>query len=650
MLNSFRRFTKSRFGLIAVFVFLALIAVAFIAGDLTGAGMNGVTGGSGGGVLAKVGDHKITDREVRERIDLFLRNLQREGQTVTMEQFLAQGGLELAIDEMINGAAMVEFAQGSGMQVSKKLIDGEIASNPAFLGLDGKFSQKQFEDLLGQNRISPVIFREQMTNERYANWLVNRATLGNQVPDGVVLPYASLLLERRAGIVGLVSTIAMDPGADPDDKTLTAWYNSKRARYTVPERRIVRYAMVKPDTLRARTAATEAEIADAYKKAGNRFAATEKRTVRQLVVLDSATANRIAGELRGGKTLAAAATAAGLEPTSFEGVEKGALARQTAPAVADAAFAAAQGGVVGPVRSPLGWHVLQVEKVETVAAKTFDQARPELATEIGARKLAEAIGQLRQSIDDGVGDGKTFDEAVADAKLVAERSPALTAAGANPDDPNFKPDPAITAVMRAGFALEQAGDEPQVVPVAADGSFALVGLERIVAAAPRPLAQIHDRVAKDYLVDQALIKARAAATAMIARLEKGVPMQQALTEAGVTKGPPPKPFDFKRADALGPNMAPYLQLAFSMAAKKAKLVEGQNREGYYVVYLDKIEEHSAAGDPAALQRVRGEIAPQIGPEAARQFIASIRNHLKVTRNEKAIAQLRAELTRSGSAR
>ena len=30
MLNSFRRFTKSRFGLIAVFVFLALIALAFV--------------------------------------------------------------------------------------------------------------------------------------------------------------------------------------------------------------------------------------------------------------------------------------------------------------------------------------------------------------------------------------------------------------------------------------------------------------------------------------------------------------------------------------------------------------------------------------------------------------------------------------------
>ncbi|ATY31628.1 peptidylprolyl isomerase [Sphingomonas psychrotolerans] len=647
MLSFFRRFTKSRFGLIAVFVFLAVIALAFAAGDITGVRATG--GGSGGQVVAKVGDRKITDVEVRQRIDLFLRNLQRDGQNVTMEQFLAQGGLELALDEIINSAAMVEFAEGSDMQVSKKLIDGEIASNPAFLGVDGKFNQKQFEELLGQNRISPATFREGMTNERYSNWFINRATLGNQMPEGVLLPYASLALERRAGIVGLVSTIAMDPGPDPDDKTLTAWYNNKRARYMVPERRIVRYATVKPDALRAGAAATEAEIVDAYKKAGQRFAATEKRTVELVTALDQNTAGQIAAKAKAG-SLAAAATATGLEARTLTALEKAAVATQVSQAFADAAFGASPNALVGPVKMGPNWLVYRVTKVEPIGAKTLDQARAELSTEISARKLTQTLANLRQSIEDGIADSKNFDEAVADAKLTAERTPALTAAGANPEDANFKPDPAIVAVMRAGFGFEQAGDEPQIAPLGPDGSFALIGLERVVAAAPRPLAQIRERVVKDYLVEQALTKARAVATAMIAKLEKGVPMQQALAEAGVTKGPPPKSFDFKRSEVLGPNMAPYLQMAFSMAPKKAKLVEGANREGYYVVYLDKVEEHSAAGDPAAIQRVRGDIAPQIGPEYARQFIASIRNHLKVTRNDKAIAQLRTDLSRTGSAR
>jgi peptidyl-prolyl cis-trans isomerase D len=647
MLALFRNFTKSRYGLIAVFVFLGVIALAFAAGDITGIRASG--GGGGGAVVAKVGGREITSREVRERIDFFLRNAQRQGQSVTMEQFLAQGGLDYALDQIINEAALMEFGQDTGLQVSKKLIDGDIASNPAFLGIDGKFSQKTFEDVLGQNRISPAFFRDGLTRERYGNWLINRGTIGSQMPQGVVLPYASLLLERRAGTVGLIQSIAMDPGPDPTDQQLNAYYTSNRARYLVPERRIVRYAVVRPDMLKASTAATEAEIADAYRKAGPRFAATQRRTVRQLVLLDQASANRVAGEVKGGKTIAAAAAAAGLEPSNFDGVEKAALARQTSPAIADAAFAAAQGAVVGPVRSPLGWHVLQVEKVEQVAAKTLDQARPELSAEIGQRKLGEALANLRQSLEDGVGDGKTFDEAVRGAKLAAQRTPALAANGSNPDDPAFKPDPLVLPIMRAGFAFENAGDEPQLVPAGPDGSFALVGLERIVAAAPRPLAQVRDKVKGDYLMDKALQKARAAAQGMLAKLERGMPMAQALAEAGVTKGPPPKPFDFVRQDLIGKQMEPYLTTAFSMAAKKARLLEGPNRIGYYVVYLDRIEEHSAAGNKAAIDKARADIAPQIGSEYARQFIAGIRNHLKVTRNDKAIAQLRTELTRSGTA-
>jgi peptidyl-prolyl cis-trans isomerase D len=646
MLQFFRRFTKSRFGLIAVFIFLGIMALAFAVGDITGLRSND-PGSGGGTVIAQVGDRKITDVEVRDRIERFLQNAQRQGQTVTMEQFLAQGGLDLAVDEIINNAALVAFAEQSGMQVSKRLIDGEIASSPAFLGVDGKFNQKQFEDLLAQNRVSPVAFRQDIIQERYGSWLVNRATLGNSLPDGVVLPYASLLLERRTGVVGLVQSIAMDPGPDPDDKTLASYYASNRARYSVPQRRVVRYAAVKPDAVRAQSAATDAEIADAYAKAGARFAATEKRSVRQVIVADQATANRIAAQVKGGQAIAAAANAAGLEPTNFEGVEKAALTTQTSAEIANAAFGAAEGGVVGPVRSPLGWHVLKVEKVERVAARSLDQVRDELAKEVTDRKTAQRLADLRQSIDDGVADGKTFDEAVRDAKLSAQATPALTAQGLNPDAPATQPDPQLAPIVRAGFAIEQAGDEPQVIALGQDGSFALVTLERIVPAAPRPLAQIRDQVKGDYLMTQALQKARAAATQIVAKLQKGVPMAQAFAEAGVKKGPPPKPFDLKRAEVLGRRMEPYIQMAFSMAPKKAKLVEGPNRLGYYVVYLDQVEEHSAAGDKAAIARVRGDIAPQVGGEYATQFIRSIRAHMNVTRNEKAVAQLRAQLSQQG---
>ena len=646
MLEFFRRFTKSRYGLIAVFIFLGVIALAFAAGDVSGIrAMGGASSGSD--TVARVGSTKISAAEVRERVDRFLRSLQREGQNVTMEQFLAQGGLELALDEMINSAALVEFAQKSGMQVSKKLVDTEIANNPSFLGFDGKFSQKTFEDLLSQNRFSPAAYREGLEHDRYGNWLVNRATLGNQIPRGVILPYASLLLERRVGTVGLVPTVGMDPGPDPDDKTLNAFYTSHRGVYTIPPRRIVRYAQVQPEAIKAQMAATDAEIADAYAKAGARFAATEKRDVRQLIVLDQATANKVAAEVKSGKTLAAVASAQGLTPIAFTGVEKNALARQTSAALGDAAFGAAQGAMVGPIRSQLGWHVLVVEKVEKVAAKTLAQAHQELADEITQRKTAQKLIETRQAIEDGIGNGKTFDEAIRDAKLTAVSTPALTAQGTNPDDPAYKPDPALAPIMRAGFQLQQ-GDDPQVVPTSQEGAFAVVALEKAIPATPRPLASIKEQVKKDYLLDKALELARKTAMDIIARIEKGTPIAQAFAEAGVKKAPPLKPFDYVRQDLLGKPMAESIRLAFTMAPKKAKFVAAEGRAGYYVVYLDQAEQHDASNNPAAIARVTGDITPQVGAEYAREFVRAIRNDVKVTRDEAAIKRLRDDLARTGT--
>ena len=643
MLKSFRSFTKSRYGLIAVFVFLAVIAFAFAASDITGMQTAGTT--SRAGTVAKVGGTAITDAEVRDRIDRFIRSQQREGRTVTMEQFLDQGGLELTIDDLINSAAMLEFAQKSGMNVSKRLIDGEIASTPAFQGFDGKFDQNAFQRWMGEQRISPASFYDQATRDRYGNWLVNRASLGlTNLPQGIALPYASLELERRRGVVGFIQTAALDAGAMPDDKALAAYYAKNQARYMVPQRRVIRYAPINLEALKAQSAATEAEIAAAYKGAAAKYAAAEKRTIDMVTALDQATAAKVATAAKAG-TLDAAARAAGLQARAFAASEKAAVASGVSPQFADAAFAAQANVLTGPVKIGPSWFVFRVSKVEQVAARTLDQVRGEIAAEITTRKTAQTFADLRQKIEDGIGDGKTFDEAVKDANLTAQRTPALTAQGVDPANPEAKPDPALAPIMRAGFTFEAAGDEPQLVPTSPDGGAALVSLERIVAAAPKPLAEIRADVLKDYGRDQQLAKARQIAAAMLPKLEKGMSMAQAVAEAGITRGAPPKPFDFKRSEIA--DKENFIKMAFAMAPKKAKLLEAPDRSGYYVVYLEAIEEHSAANDPLLLANARSALSQQVGPEIARQFIRAIRADLKITRNENAIKQLRESLLRSG---
>jgi peptidyl-prolyl cis-trans isomerase D len=643
MLSMFRNFTKSRVGMIVVFLVLGVIAIAFAV--TSGTGVESMTGAKGK-VVAKVGDHEITETDLNEEIARVLKARRAQGQNISMEAFLAAGGLEGTLDRLVNVAAIEEFARVSGMRVDKQMIESEIVNNPAFQGFDGKFSQVKFDTLLAENRISTATFRESLASERYINWLLAGTDGSLQLPDGVLAPYAALRLERRQGVEAIIRITDVDAVALPDEKTLTAFYTRNRSRYLIPQRRVIRYALVQSAQLKAASAPTEAEIAAAFAKAGPRYAATEKRTVRQLVVIDQAAANAAAAEVKAGKPIADVARARGLEARTFETVEKAALARDTSPQVADAAFAAAQGAVVGPVRAKIGWAVLHIDSVQKIPARTLAQVRAEVADEVSQRKVAATLASLRQSLEDNIGNGATFDEAVAQAKLSAQRTPALVANGIDPDNPAAKLDPALAPVVQAGFAADPSDQEPLVVALGQDGSFAIVTVERVVAAAAPPLAKIQKQVQADYGSDQAMQKARKVAADVVAQLNRGVPMAQALASVGRPLLPP-KPFDIKRAEMKRTD-PPRFQMALAMAPKTAKLIEAPGRAGYHIVYLTSIEQHDASGNRQLLdleQQQRGPIARQ---EIAEQFVEGMKRHVKVTRNGEAIAELRAQLARQGA--
>ena len=76
-------------------------------------------------------------------------------------------------------------------------------------------------------------------------------------------------------IIGLIPASAVNAGPAPTYAEVQAWYQRNVARYSVPERRVIRYAVVSPDSVKAQATPTEAEIAAAYKENAARYAPTE---------------------------------------------------------------------------------------------------------------------------------------------------------------------------------------------------------------------------------------------------------------------------------------------------------------------------------------------------------------------------------------
>jgi peptidyl-prolyl cis-trans isomerase D len=643
MLSLIRRAVNSKVGVVITLGVLAVIALMFGMGDITGLGGSGRVSGDS---VAKVGKTQISEIELRERAQNQLDALRREQPTIDMVTFVNQGGLDSTLNRSIDVLAFQEFAQRQGLVASKRLIDGRIASLPGVQGFDGKFSQSAYEQFLARNSLTDKQVRADLLSQTLAQFVVAPASEG-YVPVKVATPFASLLLEKRDGLVGFIPTPAMGKGAPPTDAELAAFYKRNLARYTVPERRVVRYATVTMDGIKASAAPTEAEIAKGYELQKKRFLATEKRDIVQVVVPDQAAANALVAKARAG-SLEEAARAGGFEPNTLKGAEKPAYTTANSPEIANAAFAAAKGAVLGPFRTALGFTVLRVDGIEKVEAKSLEQARPELITAISAEKAVALMQAKRDAIDDAIGNKATFDEIVADQKLTAANSVPLTAAGLNPDDPASRPDPAFAQALVAAFAAEQ-GDDPQLVPVGQDGSFSVVSLARVLPASPRQLAQIREKVASDFVIERAQRLARQAAVDVTARVNKGMPLAQSIAETKLgIPGPQPVPAIARgQIENAGGQVPPAITLMFSMTEKKARMIEAPNNSGWLIVYLNHIERGNAAGQKPVIDRARAQIGQTIGREYVQQLSEAVRRSVGVKKNDKAIGVVRAALTGQG---
>lgn len=643
MLGFFRRIINSRVGVIVTMGVLGLIAIAFALGDITGL----QTGGASGATVAKVGGQSVNETELTRRVQDELRGAQQRNPGLEMSQLVAEGGVEAILDRMLNGLALQAFGRDQGMVVSKALVGSELRNIPGLQGPTGKFDQAVYEQVLARNRLTDAQVQEDIARETMVQFLLRPQMGATQVPESLALPYASLLLERRAGQVALIPAAAMPGGAAPTDPELQDWYKRNIARYSLPERRIVRYAMVTPEFVKARGTPTDAEIAAAYNGDKARWAARETRTVSLVTVLDQNAANALATKIRGGTPVADAARAAGLEARRLEAQDKPALTGATSGAVADAAFAAPANGVIGPVRGSIGFVVGKIEKVAQVPGKTLAEARPTLVEELTKKKTADALTAMRDSLENAIADNANFSELVAEQKLSAATTPALTATGANPEAPAAQPDPALMPILSAAFQSEE-GDDPQVVQTGPDGSFALVALDRIVRAAPRPIAQVRDQATKDLQEDRARRAARAAASKALAAINKGVAFDKALAEAGA-KGAKTDSVVAARsqinADPRGPN--PVLALLFSMKGGTAKMLEAPDRSGWLIVKVDKISPGDAAKAPQVIAATRQDLGRAMGPEYAQQFTEAVKRAMKVSQNADALARVKASLSGEG---
>ncbi|HMQ20742.1 MAG TPA: SurA N-terminal domain-containing protein, partial [Sphingopyxis sp.] len=487
MITAIRRLFSSALGKFIALAFVGLVGLAFALGDVTG--MSNFSGfGGGGNNIARVGDEDIGYAELREQVRRDLEQARQQQPGLSMEAYIEGGGLQQSLDKLIDGLAFHQYARELGFGINKRLVDGRIADIPVFAGVTGQFDQTRYAAFLRDNRITEAQLRADIEGQLFAEQLAAPVGAMPRVGQGMAMPYAALPLEERRGEAVFIPASSFAPASDPGDAALQTYLTQNRTRFSIPERRVIQYAVF-DRAIAPAPAVTDKEIADLYKANAERFAASETRRFMQVIAPDQATANAIAARVRGGTPLTAAATAAGLSAASTGTVTQSAYAALTNTAAARTAFAAGRGDVLGPTQTGLGWTVAQVDAITVTPAKTLAEATPEIRAQLEQAKANEGIFNFYNAIQDAVNGGAAIEEIAETNKLTLVETPALLPSGRSPAQPGFALAPEFAPLLAQAFQGGEEG-EAHLATLVENEKFAVYAIKSIVAAAPPPFAQI----------------------------------------------------------------------------------------------------------------------------------------------------------------
>jgi PPIC-type PPIASE domain len=159
------------------------------------------------------------------------------------------------------------------------------------------------------------------------------------------------------------------------------------------------------DELVGNGAPPDAEVQAFFERNRQRYDQPERRRVRHVLCETQEEASSVTEKARSGQPLSALAQQFSIDAGSQRaGGDLGWLRRgELAGAIEDLVFDAAIEQVVGPVRSPFGWHVLVVESVQPAQAGDLAVVGDQIVAEMAARRRREAYAAwLERRALDGI--------------------------------------------------------------------------------------------------------------------------------------------------------------------------------------------------------------------------------------------------------
>ncbi|MGC2527194.1 MAG: peptidylprolyl isomerase, partial [Candidatus Acidiferrum sp.] len=379
-------------------------------------------------------------------------------------------------------------------------------------------------------------------------------------------------------------------------------YEKNKARYQVPEKRVVRYAIVDVNQIRQGIQISDAQLEAIYKQNIQQYEVPNRVHVQHILFLtvDKPDAEVQEIKKRAEDVLKQAKSGANFEDlakkysedpgTKDKGGDLGWIVQgQTVPEFEKVAFSLPKGSISDLVKTQYGFHIIKIIDKETAHTKSFDEVKDSIRAQLLPNEAEKQASDIADKLSQAIRQSNkiSLDDLAKQDHLSVGQTPPVSAT-----DPLIElgnsPDVKLSDTI---FRLRQG---ELSLPVHTDRGYLVLDVSQILPAHQGTLEEVRDKVVADLKQQKASAEASAKVQELIKRVKAGEKFDAAAKALGLDAKTSD---DFARGGSIS-NVASGKQLSAAFQLKTggvgAPLQLGANWLVYEVV--DKVEPNPADFD------------------------------------------------------
>ncbi len=550
-------------------------------------------------VVARVGDQTITLSDIRSKMnEISQRNqIPKQLEGLYARQILNQEVFQREISYEAKRMGITvsdrEVADQIKMYVPNAYKDGVFVGQDAYAQeVRTRFQGMTvpvFEDLVRQGMVEQK-FRELITD----GISVSQAEIEQQYryqSEKVKLDYVLIKPEDLAA------------SYTPDAAQIQTYFDQNKAKYQIPEKRVIRYALIDLVKLRQSMQVTDDELKPVYQENIQQYEVPNRVHAEHILFMTVGKTDAEVAEIK--KKAEDVLAQAKKKGANFEDLAKkysedpGSKAKggdlgwiqmgQTVPEFQTAAFSLPKGDISNLVKTQYGFHIIKVLDKEEAHTKTFDEVKdsirgPYLLQKADSQAAAEAD---KMSADIRQSSRMSLDELAKKYNLPVAETRAVSA-----DEPVFEL--GNSKDLKDQIINLKTGELS--LPIRTDRGYAVLALKSVTPAHPGTLDEVRDKV----IADLKQVKGVELAKAKAEDLEKKVKGGEKFDSAAKSLGLEAKTSDDLTRDGSIANVGSGKQLSAAFGLKDGELGSPTPLGGNWVVYqvVAKTEANMADFDKA----------------------------------------------------